>query len=72
MYCIQHIAGFCHFMQALDHMGAERLGHGYHAYDDDTTYRRVLREQIHLETCPISSIITKACDEDIQKHPLKQ
>ena len=63
---------FLNNLQALDHMGAERLGHGYHAFDDDTTYQRVIREQIHLETCPISSIITKACDEDVQKHPLKQ
>lgn len=56
---------------ALDHMEAERLGHGYHAYDDEETYQRVIREKIHLETCPISSILTKACHKDIQKHPLK-
>lgn len=56
---------------ALDHMQAERIGHGYHAYDDEETYRKVINENVHLETCPISSILTKACDADIQKHPLK-
>ena len=58
-------------VQALDHMQAERIGHGYHSYDDEETYQRVIKEQVHLETCPISSILTKACDADIQKHPLK-
>ena len=58
-YILKHVQSqvyIYHLLQTLDHMGAERLGHGYHAYDDDTTYRRVLREQIHPETCPISSI----------------
>lgn len=56
---------------ALDHMMADRIGHGYHAIDDEATYSRVIKDQIHLETCPISSIITKSCDPDIQKHPLR-
>lgn len=58
--------------QALDHMYAERIGHGYHALDDPELYQRIIKEQVHLETCPISSILTKACDKDEQKHPLKQ
>lgn len=58
--------------EALDHMLAERIGHGYHAMEDPQLYQRIIREQIHLETCPISSIMTKACDKDPMKHPLKQ
>lgn len=58
--------------EALDHMCAERIGHGYHALDDPELYQRIIKEQVHLETCPISSIMTKACDKDEQKHPLKQ
>ncbi|KAL5013266.1 hypothetical protein ScPMuIL_007536 [Solemya velum] len=56
--------------EALDHMYAERIGHGYHVLEDPELYERVLRDKIHLETCPISSIRTKACPEDIKKHPL--
>ena len=53
-------------------MRAERIGHGYHAYDDPEVYAKVIREHIHLETCPISSILTKACDSDVTKHPLRK
>ena len=41
---IEPYVNFLNIVQALDHMGAERLGHGYHAYDDDTTYPIVIRE----------------------------
>lgn len=58
--------------EALDDMLAERIGHGYHCVDDPDLYRRVLKDQVHLETCPISSILTKACSSDIQQHPLKK
>lgn len=57
--------------EALDHMKAERIGHGYHAYDDPEVYQRVIKEQVHLEICPISSVLTRACPADIQVHPLK-
>ncbi|KAL3888015.1 hypothetical protein ACJMK2_000399 [Sinanodonta woodiana] len=56
--------------EALDHMYAERIGHGYHALDDLELYQRILRDGVHLEVCPISSIRTKACPEDIKQHPL--
>ena len=52
-------------------MFADRIGHGYHSVDDEATYRRIIREQVHLEVCPVSSIKTKSLDPDIQKHPLK-
>ena len=52
-------------------MFANRIGHGYHSIDNEDTYQRVIKEQVHLEVCPVSSIITKSLDPDIQKHPLK-
>ncbi|XP_052240483.1 adenosine deaminase-like isoform X2 [Dreissena polymorpha] len=58
--------------EAIDHFRAERVGHGYHAYDDRDVYEKVIREHIHLETCPISSIMSRACEADPQIHPLKQ
>ncbi|WAR15795.1 ADA-like protein [Mya arenaria] len=58
--------------EAIDEMKAERIGHGYHAYDDPEVYKKVINEHIHLETCPISSILTKACDSDVTKHPLRK
>lgn len=58
-------------LDALDHMFADRIGHGYHSVDNEATYHRIIREQVHLEVCPVSSIITKSLDQDIKKHPLK-
>lgn len=58
--------------EALEDMCAERIGHGYGSIGHPDVYNVILQNQIHLETCPISSIMTKACDKDIQKHPLRQ
>ncbi|XP_033726918.1 adenosine deaminase-like isoform X2 [Pecten maximus] len=56
--------------EALDHMYAERIGHGYHVTDSPALYSRCKKERVHFEICPISSIITGACPVDIMKHPL--
>ncbi|XP_060074914.1 adenosine deaminase-like [Ylistrum balloti] len=56
--------------EALDHMYAERIGHGYHVTDDPELYSRCKEDGVHFEICPLSSIITGACPEDIMKHPL--
>jgi len=45
---------------ALDKLHAERIGHGYHVLDDPDLYQRCLRENVHFETCPISSVLTNA------------
>ncbi|KAL4218106.1 hypothetical protein ACF0H5_022842 [Mactra antiquata] len=58
--------------EALDDMLAERIGHGYHSIEDPDLYQRIIRDQVHLEACPISSIMTKACEEDHMKHPLRE
>lgn len=56
--------------EALDHMKAERIGHGYHVLDDEELYQRCLKDHVHFEVCPISSIRTKGVSSDLSKHPL--
>ncbi len=43
---------------ALDHMFAERIGHGYNVIYDQDLYDRCLRENVQFETCPYSSYFT--------------
>jgi len=46
--------------QALDVLKAERIGHGYRVLEDEELYQRCLRDKIHFEVCPTSSILTGA------------
>lgn len=45
---------------ALDNLYADRIGHGYAIVQDKLLMNRLKREQMHLECCPTSSIITNA------------
>lgn len=56
--------------EAVDVLKAERIGHGYHTLDDQTLYKRLLQQNMHFETCPVSSRLTGACDPDFTKHSL--
>lgn len=56
--------------EALDHMFAERIGHGYHVIDDPSLYSRCKDDQVHFEMCPDSSIKTGSCPPDIHQHPM--
>lgn len=56
--------------EALEHMYAERIGHGYHVVDDDNLYQQCIKDQVHFEVCPVSSIRTGSVSEDLKKHPL--
>ena len=61
------------FLYSIDIMGAERIGHGYHALDDPAVYQRCRDENVHFEVCPTSSIMTGAVsagDAASLKHPL--
>ncbi|RXM96906.1 Adenosine deaminase [Acipenser ruthenus] len=49
---------------------AERIGHGYHTVEDQELYSQLLKQNMHFETCPISSYLTGACDPDYTKHPI--
>ena len=58
---------------ALDNLYADRIGHGYACVKDKLLMNRMRKEQIHLECCPTSSIITSAVP-DLNgkwiKHPI--
>ena len=51
---------------------AERIGHGYHAVDDEKVYAESKRRNIHFEVCPISSYLTGSVDTDLSRHPAKR
>ncbi|KAJ8322358.1 hypothetical protein KUTeg_000829, partial [Tegillarca granosa] len=57
-------------VEAIKELYAERIGHGYHCRDDENTYNLVRSNDIHLETCPISSICTGAVDEHETEFPV--
>lgn len=47
-----------HVVKALDVLHAERIGHGYAVALDDVLLKRVIKDRVHLELCPISSVFT--------------
>ena len=63
---------------ALDNLYAQRIGHGYAAINDKKLIKRLKDEEIHLECCPTSSIITnsvkditlKSNEREWSKHPI--
>jgi aminodeoxyfutalosine deaminase len=58
-------------IDALDVLGAERIGHGTSAVQDDELLERLAGEQICLEVCPTSNIATGAV-ADLAVHPLSR
>ncbi|KAF8778300.1 Adenosine deaminase like protein [Argiope bruennichi] len=55
---------------ALEHLFAERIGHGYHVMEDEALYRRCLDMDVHFEACPHSSLLTGAVTDRTIKHPI--
>ncbi|KAF1301955.1 adenosine deaminase [Enterococcus saccharolyticus] len=55
-------------LDAVDMLGAERIGHGVFIKDDPIVYQRVKEQQIVLEMCPTSNVQTKAV-LNYQEHP---
>jgi len=58
--------------KALDKLHAMRIGHGYRILTDQKVYDRVRREQIHLECCPWSSLLTGSIETTFHPHPIVQ
>ncbi|XP_074656494.1 adenosine deaminase-like [Tubulanus polymorphus] len=56
--------------EAIEVLHAERIGHGYHSVDVDSIYQLVRDRNVHIETCPCSSVVTGAVTEDLTKHPI--
>lgn len=55
---------------ALDVLGAERIGHGIRSIDDPKLVERLVAERIPLEISPTSNIATR-CVERIEDHPIR-
>lgn len=55
--------------EALDLLGAERIGHGVRSFEDPLLVRRLAEEGICLEVCPTSNVLTEAVPS-IDRHPL--
>lgn len=56
---------------AIDILGAERIGHGVQIYRDPKVMDLVRDRQIVLELCPTSNMLTSAVP-DLSQHPLKK
>lgn len=56
--------------EAIELLGAERIGHGIHAFDDPALVRHLAERQICLEMCPTSNWLTGAV-ERLEEHPLR-
>ena len=54
---------------ALDHLGAERIGHGVRCLDDPDLVSRLRDEQIPLEVCPTSNVRLSVVPS-LAAHPL--
>lgn len=56
---------------AIELLGAERIGHGVAIKDHEQAYQRVKQDVVGLEACPSSNVQTKAIPE-LKQHPLKE
>ncbi|MCX7716505.1 MAG: adenosine deaminase [Endomicrobia bacterium] len=52
-------------------LGAKRIGHGTHIYEDEEVMKMVKDEDITLEVCLTSNVQTQVV-ENIEKHPVKK
>jgi aminodeoxyfutalosine deaminase len=56
---------------AIEALGAERIGHGTSSVQDEKLVSYLVEKQIPLEVCPTSNIATRAV-ERLDAHPLRQ
>lgn len=56
--------------EAIELLGAERIGHGIRSFDDPELVRFLAEHQICLEMCPTSNWLTQAVPS-FEQHPLK-
>lgn len=55
---------------AIQHLKAERIGHGVRSGEDETLLDHLAESQIPLEMCPHSNVCTQVVDS-FEKHPVK-
>jgi adenosine deaminase len=58
--------------EAIEHLGAERIGHGVQVYRDPETMKYLIDKKIPLELCLTSNYLTQAIAGDKKNHPFKQ
>jgi aminodeoxyfutalosine deaminase len=56
---------------ALEHLGAERIGHGTSSVRDPELLAYLVENRIPLEVCPTSNIATRAV-ADLDEHPIRR
>lgn len=61
-----------HVEFAVRDLDAQRIGHGYATVKDENVIELCQQNNIHLETCPLSSRATGSVSKDWKKHPLKK
>jgi aminodeoxyfutalosine deaminase len=64
-------AGADSISEAIDVLGAERIGHGIRCLDDPTVVARLRRAGVPLEVCPTSNVSTRVVPS-LARHPLPQ
>ena len=64
-------AGPASVLGALDALGAERIGHGLTAWQDQELVARLVAEQVPLEVCLTSNLRTGCC-KALEQHPLRR
>lgn len=64
-------AGAESIRDAVQHLGATRIGHGVRIVEDPEVIRMVRDLGITLETCPTSNVLTHAVDS-LDHHPFRQ
>jgi adenosine deaminase len=58
-------------LDAINVLGAERIGHGVQIYRDEDVMRAVREKDVVLELCPTSNMLTNAIP-NLKDHPLKR
>jgi aminodeoxyfutalosine deaminase len=56
---------------ALDHLHAERIGHGVRCLEDSELVARIRDTGTTLEVCPTSNVLLNVCST-IEEHPIRQ
>ena len=57
--------------QAVEVLGATRIGHGVMSIKDDATIELLKQRHVVLEVCPVSNYLTGLVD-DLARHPIKE
>ncbi len=59
-----------YILEAIEHLGATRIGHGVQCFRDENVIQYLIDHQIPLELCPTSNWLTGAI-KDKNNHPFK-